>query len=120
VARADLGIQPSRMAPDGDTEGGAPTVILEMQAAGIPVVGTSHADIPAVMPDDELLAPEDDVPGLAAALERVAGMDDAQWAARAERGRALVEAEHDARKLARSLEAMYRRAVDASSTQRRR
>ena len=116
VARADLGIQPSRTAPDGDTEGGAPTVILEMQAAGIPVVATTHADIPAVVPDEELLAPEEDVPALAAVLERAAAMDDAEWRQRAERGRALVEDEHDARKVARSLESIYGRAVDESST----
>src|SRR5439155_13466167 len=73
VAGAHVCLQPSRTAADGDTEGGAPTVILEMQALGIPVVATRHADIPFVVPRPEELAPEGDVDALADALCRVAG-----------------------------------------------
>jgi colanic acid/amylovoran biosynthesis glycosyltransferase len=58
LAQADVGLQPSRTASDGDTEGGAPTVLLEMQAAGMPVVATRHADIPFVVAASDQLAPE--------------------------------------------------------------
>lgn len=46
--RADLLLAPSRTAADGDSEGGAPTVLLEAQASGLPIVSTTHADIPFV------------------------------------------------------------------------
>src|SRR5262249_51815879 len=40
---------PSVTSPDGDSEGGAPTILLEAQAAGLPVLGSTHADIPFVV-----------------------------------------------------------------------
>lgn len=107
LARTDIGIHPSRTARDGDTEGGAPTVLLELQAAGIPVVATRHADIPQVIPYPDELAPENDVEALAEALVRVASLDDAAWLERAGAGRALVEREHDAAITAARLEDVY-------------
>ena len=72
-AAADLFLHPSRTASDGDTEGGAPTVIPFAAAHGLPVVSTVHADIPEVVADGRsgLLVPEGDVPALAAALDRL-------------------------------------------------
>jgi colanic acid/amylovoran biosynthesis glycosyltransferase len=43
-------IHPSVTAADGDSEGGAPTILLEAQAIGVPIVATTHADIPNVVP----------------------------------------------------------------------
>lgn len=107
IRQAHVCVQPSRVAADGDTEGGAPTVLLEMQAVGIPIVGTTHADIPEVVPDHEFLVPEEDVDGLAAALERLAGISDEEYRRRIEEGRAYVEREHDVRTMASSVEAVY-------------
>jgi colanic acid/amylovoran biosynthesis glycosyltransferase len=107
MRRAHVCIQPSRTAADGDSEGGAPTVLLEMQAAGIPVVATRHADIPNVVADPDALVEEEDVDGLAAALVRLAGLSEDDWRTLAEHGRALVEAEHDARSVAGQVEALY-------------
>jgi colanic acid/amylovoran biosynthesis glycosyltransferase len=107
MRRAHVCIQPSRTAADGDSEGGAPTVLLEMQAAGIPVVATRHADIPSVVADPGALVEEEDVDGLAAALVRLAGLPEDNWRTLAEHGRALVEAEHDARSVAGKVEALY-------------
>jgi len=42
-------LQPSKWAPDGDSEGGAPVTILEMMASGMPVVSSNHCDIPFIM-----------------------------------------------------------------------
>lgn len=50
LARASVFIHPSRTASNGDTEGGAPTILLEAQAVGIPIVTTRHADIPNIVP----------------------------------------------------------------------
>jgi colanic acid/amylovoran biosynthesis glycosyltransferase len=39
-------IHPSITAADGDCEGGAPVVLLDAQATGMPVISTLHCDIP--------------------------------------------------------------------------
>ncbi|MBI2966766.1 MAG: glycosyltransferase family 4 protein [Bacteroidetes bacterium] len=40
-------IHPSRYAGDMDCEGGAPVVLLDAQATGMPVISTRHCDIPS-------------------------------------------------------------------------
>lgn len=64
--KADLFLSPSVTAADGNTEGGAPVSIIEAGASGLPVVSTTHADIPEVVLDGQtgLLAPERDVNAL--------------------------------------------------------
>ena len=63
-------IHPSRTAVDGDSEGGAPTILLEAQAIGTPIVTTRHADIPHVAPEGPgvFLCREHDVEALGDAL----------------------------------------------------
>ncbi len=107
LRRAHIGIQPSRTAPDGDTEGGAPTVLLEMQALGLPVVVTRHADIPFVVSEDGWLADEEDVAGLADALVALAAMPEQDWRAHSTRARRAIEARHDAAVVARAIESLY-------------
>lgn len=111
AGRADICIQPSRTAADGDTEGGAPVVLLEMQAIGTPVVATRHADIPSVVADPAELLEEEDVAGLAEALVRVAEFSGEERMAHVARGRALVESQHDTRVLARETERVYIEAI---------
>ncbi|MCX7725582.1 MAG: glycosyltransferase family 4 protein [Chitinispirillaceae bacterium] len=62
----DILLAPSCYAKDGDSEGGAPVVCIEAQMAGIPVVGTTHCDIPFVVKNgvSGLLSREHDVPNL--------------------------------------------------------
>jgi colanic acid/amylovoran biosynthesis glycosyltransferase len=112
IAEAQVCLQPSRTAADGDTEGGAPTVLIEMQASGLLVVATRHADIPSVVPRDDQLATEEDVPGIADALVRVAGLSEQDWNRRAFEARTFVEENHDARRIARRIEALYAEAQD--------
>ena len=71
---ADLFLSPSVTADDGDTEGGAPVAIIEAGASGLPVVSTTHADIPEVVLDGKtgLLAPERDIEALVEAICRLA------------------------------------------------
>ena len=115
IERAHVCVQPSRVARDGDTEGGAPTVLLEMQASGIPVVATRHADIPFVVARPDELVDEEDVVGLAAALARLAEASEADWDARIEAGRELVEREHDAAVVARAIESVYEEAIELAA-----
>jgi glycosyltransferase involved in cell wall biosynthesis len=105
--RVDVCLQPSRTARDGDSEGGAPTVILEMQARGIPVVATRHADIPFVAARPDELLDEEDVPGLARAVVEVARSSDAARTERAAAGREFVERHHDRRLTTRQIERYY-------------
>jgi colanic acid/amylovoran biosynthesis glycosyltransferase len=51
LAAAAVLIHPSTTAHDGDSEGGAPTILLEAQAIGTPIVTTRHADIPHLAPE---------------------------------------------------------------------
>ena len=108
LARADLYLQPSRVAPDGDSEGGAPTTLLEAQACGLPVLSSRHADIPEIVREGEsaLLVDEEDVAGLAEAMVTLARSPQ-RWPGMGRAGRAHVEAHHDVRKLASALEALY-------------
>lgn len=70
---AHIGLVPSITASDGDTEGGAPKILLEMQASGLPIVTTKHADIPNVVLEGKSarIVPERDVYGLALTLEQM-------------------------------------------------
>ncbi|MBI1903437.1 MAG: glycosyltransferase [Planctomycetia bacterium] len=58
--RHHLFLSPSLTADDGDTEGGAPVTLIEMAATGMPIVSTTHCDIPSVVLHGRtgLLAPE--------------------------------------------------------------
>lgn len=70
LTAASAFIHPSVTAEDGDSEGGAPTILLEAQAIGTPIVTTRHADIPNVVPAGPgvWLCDEHDVDGLSEAL----------------------------------------------------
>jgi colanic acid/amylovoran biosynthesis glycosyltransferase len=93
---ADIFISHSVTAADGDSEGGAPTTILEAQACGLPVLSTMHADIPNVVVPGEsaLLAPERDVETLADNLLTLLSEPE-RWSSMGSTGRGFVERYHD-------------------------
>jgi colanic acid/amylovoran biosynthesis glycosyltransferase len=105
---ADIFLSPSVTGPDGDSEGGAPTTLLEAQACGLPIVSSYHADIPNVVVPGEsaLLAPERAVEVLAEHLCTLLGAPE-QWAAMGQRGRAFVDEYHDIQREAARLEERY-------------
>lgn len=108
LGRADIFVHPSVTASDGDSEGGAPTVILEAQALGLPVVSTTHADIPFITRPGEsaVLVPEGDLDALADALGDLIAHPE-RWAAMGRAGRAHVEARHNIHQQADRLDEMY-------------
>jgi colanic acid/amylovoran biosynthesis glycosyltransferase len=105
---ADLFLAPSRTAADGDTEGGAPTILLEAQAAGLPILSTRHADIPEVVAEGEsaLLVSEGDWQALADDLTQLSHTPE-RWAEMGRAGHAHVAKAHDIRVEARRLEELY-------------
>lgn len=109
-------LSPSVHAASGDTEGGAPVSIIEMLATGMMIVSTDHCDIPHIIHDQEwgLLAPERDVDALVAKLRWLTQHPD-RWRTMAERGRAWVEAEFDARKQGPRLAQIYRDVCGAAA-----
>lgn len=52
LQETDVLIAASRTARNGDSEGGAPTTILDAQATGVLVIGSDHADIPFLIHDE--------------------------------------------------------------------
>ena len=111
--RAHIYVQASRVAPDGDSEGGAPTTLLEAQACGLPVLSTLHADIPEIVQAGRsaLLVPEGDADALATEMERLVARPDL-WGAMGRAGRAHIEENHDVRRRARELEILYARLAE--------
>jgi colanic acid/amylovoran biosynthesis glycosyltransferase len=102
LAAAAAFIHPSVTASDGDSEGGAPTILLEAQAIGTPIVTTRHADIPHVVPAGPgvWLCDEHDVEGLGRAL--VSALQQQTRVSEAH-----VAAHHDIARIAPRLEALY-------------
>jgi colanic acid/amylovoran biosynthesis glycosyltransferase len=110
MARAHIGVQPSRRAPDGDAEG-TPTVLLEMQARGVDVAATRHTDIPAIVAFPDRLVPEGDSEALADELVRLAHLSERERNERLAAGRNLVERQHDARRIADQMRGIYAEAA---------
>jgi colanic acid/amylovoran biosynthesis glycosyltransferase len=107
LLNSHLIVQPSRTASDGDTEGGAPYVLLEAQASGLCLVASRHADIPSIaLPEAWFDFEEGDLDGLVTALESAIDAEG-QWARRGAAARAHVRARHDAASLVSGLESFY-------------
>jgi colanic acid/amylovoran biosynthesis glycosyltransferase len=107
MAASHVFVQPSVTSAEGDREG-TPTVLIEAQARGMPVVSTYHAGIPEIVADGEsgLLVPERDSEALASALRELLA-DPPAWETYGQRGRALIEDRHSLSAVGERLEAVY-------------
>jgi colanic acid/amylovoran biosynthesis glycosyltransferase len=108
LQNTDIFIQPSVLAEDGDSEGGAPTTLLEAQACGVPVLASTHADIPNVVVPGKsaLLAPERDVDTLTDHLLALI-REPERWADMGHVGRSFVKKYHDVISEVKLLEDRY-------------
>ncbi|WP_207648154.1 glycosyltransferase [Desulfotruncus arcticus] len=102
-------LSPSITASDGDTEGGAPVTIIEMAATGMPVISTTHCDIPEVILNGYtgLLAEERNVGGLLAHLKWLVSHPD-KWLSMLEHSRRHIETKYNAQKQGVYLSEIYR------------
>lgn len=107
-------LAPSVTASDGDTEGGAPVIVIEMSASGMPVVSSFHCDIPEVIEDGVtgLLAEERDVSGLEEKLAWLIDSPDS-WEPIEIAARQHAEREFSAAAQGERLAAIYRSLVVA-------
>ncbi len=105
-------ISPSVTATDGDTEGGAPVSLIEMMATGMPVLSTTHCDIPEVVQCGikDWLVPERDVDGLVEKLMWLINHTK-EWGEMLDIGRKHVEKEYNARKQGKRLGDMYEEVI---------
>ena len=106
--RHHIFLAPSVVASDGDSEGGLPVSVLEASASGMPIVSTTHCDIPEAVIDGVTgyLAPERDIEALAARLQMLA-LDPATRERMARSGRVHMETNYDVRIQAQRLEEIY-------------
>jgi colanic acid/amylovoran biosynthesis glycosyltransferase len=103
----DVLLAPSLTDSDGDAEG-TPVVLMDMMASGMPVVSTSHSDIPEIVEHGRTgrLAPEGDVDGLVRELEWLVDHADG-WSGMVAAARSHIEQEFDARRQGQRLAALY-------------
>ncbi|MFT5367862.1 MAG: colanic acid/amylovoran biosynthesis glycosyltransferase [Candidatus Latescibacterota bacterium] len=109
--QAHMFILPSKTAGNGDMEG-TPTVLLEAQASGLPVLSTYHADIPEVVKDGEsgFLVAEGDVDDLAGKLEVLLSQPDL-WSKFGLAARKHIQKHYNIRREVKNLEAIYQKLV---------
>ncbi len=116
MGRARVFCAPSRTLEDGMSEAFG-NVFTEAQAMGLPVVAYRHGGIVESMLEGEtgLLAEENDIPGLAADIERFIE-DDELWDLCSRRGGEWVRKEFDVRRQTARLEDLYETVINESAT----
>ena len=109
----DAFIHPSRYSEERDCEGGAPVVLLDAQATGLPIISTTHCDIPeeVVHGRTGLLTPESDVEALTASIETFYKMSEDTYSMFARQAREHVVSEYDIATNARQLLVEYQRVL---------
>jgi len=105
--KSHLFLLPSVTARDGDQEG-TPTVLIEAQAMGLPVVSTRHSGIPEIIAAGQsgFLVPERDTDALYERLSFLLTHPES-WPGMGRKGRSFIEKHFDIRTLNRQLAAYY-------------
>lgn len=104
-------IHPSCHAKSGDCEGGAPIVLLNAQATGLPIISTRHCDIADTVAHNVtgLLANEADIAGLSAAIETFYHMAPETYTIFSKNARQFVVENFDVKLHAQRLTEVYER-----------
>lgn len=102
-------IHPSYHAKNGDCEGGAPIVLLDAQATGMPVISTNHCDVPSEVQQMKtgILTKEKDISALVSSIKTFYEMTDTDYQTYALNARAHVENRYDIRKNATRIKTIY-------------
>lgn len=110
----DVFIHPSCYTDKRDCEGGAPIVILDAQATGMPVISTTHCDIPDEVIDMKTgyLTPEREVSQLVKSIEKFYNMDDSEYQVFSKNARKHIEKNYDSVKNSKRLEELYKELIN--------
>lgn len=111
--RHHIFLSPSRTAANGDTEGGAPVTIIEAAASGMPVISTTHCDIPNVLgkSNRQRLVREGDEGALAHAIDQLTASG---WDRLVRENRTFIEKQHDIRRSAQAIAQVYADVLNSS------
>lgn len=109
LQKFDVFIHPSCYSNDMDCEGGAPIVLLDAQACGLPVIATTHCDIPDEVVHEKtgLLSPEKEVELLTKSIVRFYQMGEPEFQSFSQTARAHVEEHYDIKKNAKQVRQLY-------------
>lgn len=109
-------IHPSCYTAELDCEGGAPIVLLDAQASGMPIISTFHCDIPeeVIHQKSGWLVEERDVDGLSKAIRHFYNMRNSSFEDFSRNARDSVEEKFDIRKNAILLEHYYRNIANSN------
>lgn len=102
-------IHPSCHTATRDCEGGAPVVLLDAQATGMPVIATTHCDCPDEVIHNEtgLLTPEKDLDSLVSSIRYFYGLDNSEYRAFCVNARKYISHNFDCKQNAAQLEKIY-------------
>ncbi|MEM1322148.1 MAG: glycosyltransferase family 4 protein [Bacteroidota bacterium] len=102
-------IHPSRYTANMDCEGGAPIIILDAQATGLPVLATQHCDIPNEVLDQQtgFLVEEGDIEDLAAKLRDFYFMEQPAYEVMSRAARRHMEQQFEVQHCGQQLGAVY-------------
>jgi colanic acid/amylovoran biosynthesis glycosyltransferase len=102
-------IHPSCYTETKDCEGGAPVVLLDAQATGMPVIATTHCDIPdeVIHGETGLLTPEKDVESLFRSIRYFYELDEDAYRVFCENARKHINRNFDCRQNAVQLKEIY-------------
>jgi colanic acid/amylovoran biosynthesis glycosyltransferase len=114
LANYDVFIHPSCYAADWFCDGGAPVVLLEAHATGMPVIATTHCDIPDEVIHNKtgLLSPEKDAAALAEHIKTFYKMDDVAYQIFSHKARTHIEQHYDITQNAKALKKVYDKMID--------
>ena len=110
VGAADLAMYPSRVGPDGDSEGGAPVTLIEAQWLGVPSLVSEHDDLPFAAAPGSVVLPPDDVDAWAEALAELYE-DRARLSSMGKEAAIFARAEHSPAVNLHGREAVYESVV---------
>ncbi len=108
-------LHPSVHASNGDTEGGSPVSITEASASGMPILSTTHCDIPEVVINNQsgFLVPEKDISALTEKLEHLI-LNPQLWQEMGLCGRNHIEQNYNLKEQVKKLEDTYDRVLTSS------
>jgi colanic acid/amylovoran biosynthesis glycosyltransferase len=107
-------IHPSCYTATRDCEGGAPVVLLDAQATGMPVIATTHCDIPdeVIHAQTGILTPEKDVEGLVNSIRYFYHLDSSTYHTFCANARQHVGRNYDCKHNAAQLKKIYATCVE--------